>query len=158
MSLFFRRGITKIYYAPTIAIKATPTVAEMAAGTDLTPKVAAVQGFTYENQPIDTPNMAESFTTTIPGPDTSAASVLTFNEDKTTNALRTTLTKGTTGYIVIFPGGIAGSAPAAADKCDVWPIITTGKPRDITLDANPATYRVGFTPTATPVEDGAVIA
>lgn len=157
MSNFFRRGTSKIYWVPTIASAGhVPTAAEVTAGTDLSPKVNAIDGFTFENAPIETENLSESFTPTIPGPDTVAKSKLTFNEDKSTNTIRTTLAKGTAGYIVIFFAGIAGSSPAAADKCDVWPVIVTGHPRLYDMGAVQAKYDVGFTPTATPAEDVAV--
>lgn len=159
MANFFRRGITKVYWVPTIAAATKiPTAAEVGAGTDLSPKVNNMEGFTYENQPIEAENLAESFTPTIPGPDTVERSTLTFLEDKTSNPFRTTLAKGTAGFIVIFFGGLAGASPAAADKADVWPCIVTGRPRVYEMGAAPARYRVGFTPTATPAEDIAVSA
>jgi hypothetical protein len=159
MANFFRRGVSKIYWVTTIAATTKiPTAAEVLAGVDLTPKVHAIDGLVYENQPIDAENMAEAFTPTIPGPDTVARTTVTFLEDKTSNPIRTTLTKGTSGYLVFFFAGIAGAAPAAADKADVWPSIVTGRPRDPSIQNNPALYRIGFTPSATPAEDIAVAA
>jgi hypothetical protein len=152
---FFRKGTSRAYWVSTVAVKTAPTAAEIAAGTELSDRINNIDGLSYENTPLPTENMAEAFTATIPGPDEVAKTTFTFLEKKTTNPLRTTLAKGTSGFLVMFPGGTAGATPAAADKCDVWPVTVTGRPRDWDL-SKAATYKVGFTPTATPAEDVAV--
>jgi hypothetical protein len=153
---FFRKGTSKAFWVPTIASKAAPTAAEINAGTDMSARVNSITGLEYDNQPLPTENMAESFTATIPGADQVAKTEFFFLENKTTNTLRTTLAKGTSGFLVMFPGGTAGANPAAADKCDVWPMTVTGKPRQWDL-SKAATWKAGFTPTATPAEDVAVV-
>lgn len=159
---FFRRGITKVFFVPTIAAPVdSPSVAEVTAGADLSPDVAELSGFTFENQPISTPNLSETFVTTIPGEDQSEASSLTFYEKQgpgADNPLRALLAKGTTGYIVIFYAGIAGATPATGDPCEVWPTITTGAARIYDTGNEAAKWRCNFTPTATPATDAVVAA
>jgi hypothetical protein len=151
MARFFRRGTTKVYWVPTIASPAlVPAVAEVTAGTNITTEIAAMEGFTFSNSPIPTPDLATTFTTTIPGEDTADNPRITFYEDKTTNTTQTTLAKGTEGYLVIFYSGIAGATPAAADKAEVWKVISTGPSREYTVGNDPARWMANFTPTKQP--------
>jgi hypothetical protein len=157
---FFRRGTTKIWFAPTIASAALiPTAAEVNAGTHLTVKAApadesvkGITGFHFTNSPIDTPDMADVFTGNIPGEDKADASSLDFYEAKTSNAIKTALAKNTKGYIVIFFSGIAGATPAAGDKCDVWPVTSTGPSRNYSAGNEAASYSVPFAMTAAPAD------
>lgn len=146
-----RRGASKVRWVPTIASTSfIPTTAEVTAGTDMTAPVAGFEGFTFANSPIETPDLSSAFTSTIPGEDKAEDSALLFYEDKTTNALQTTLAKGTVGYVVIFPTGIAGANPASGDKAEVWPVIVTGWARQYDMGNTAAQWRAGFTPTAAP--------
>lgn len=159
---FFRRGITKVHFVPVIAAPlATPSLAEIGAGEDLSPDVAEMNGFTFENQPIATPTLDATFTTSIPGEDTSEASSLVFYERQgpaADNPLRALLEKGTTGFIVIFYAGYASGTLAAGDGCEVWPVITTASPRIYDMGNVAATWRTNFTPTATPETDAVAAA
>lgn len=151
MARFFRRGKTKFRFVPTIASTSLiPTAAEVTAGTDLTGNVAGVAGFSFSNSPIPVPDMSAVFTGSIPGEDAGADSSLTFYEDTTTNTLQTTLAKGVGGYIVVFFAGTAGANPAAGDKCEVWPIISTGPAREYLLSNDPARWTAQFALSAPP--------
>lgn len=151
MARFFRRGKTKVYFVPTIASAAlVPTTAEVTGGTALTPSVADLSGFAFTNSPIPTPDLVSTFTGNIPGEDTAADSTITFYEDTTTNTLQTTLAKGVSGYIVIFPVGTAGANPAAGDKAEVWPIQSTGPTREYSMGNDPARWSVKFAMMAAP--------
>lgn len=158
---FFRRGITKFWFVPTIASAALiPTAAEVNAGTHLTVKASPtdeslkdVHGFAFANTPIDTPDVADAFTGNIPGEDKVAASSLDFYEGKTSNPIKTALAKGTKGYIVIFSGGIAGATPAAADKADVWPVTCTGPRRNYSAGNEAASWTTEFAMTGAPGQD-----
>lgn len=155
---YFRRGITKIWFVPTVASASLiPTAAEVIAGTHLTVKaspadesVMGITGFKFTNSPIDTPDLADSFTGNIPGEDKVDASSLDFYEGKTSNAIKTALAKGTKGYIVIFFAGIAGATPAAGDKADVWPVTSTGPSRNYSAGNEAASYSAPFAMTGAP--------
>lgn len=148
---FFRRGTTKVWFCPTVASTSlVPTVAEITAGTKLV-NIADMSGFSFSNNPITTPDMDSVFDSQIPGVDAAEDSVLTFYEPKTgTDALFATLAKGVTGYIVIFYRGIAGANPAIADKCEVWPIVSSGPRRMYGMDASAARWSVTLSPAAPP--------
>lgn len=153
---FLRRGVSKVFFVPTIATTSAPTAAEVNAGTNLTATIADIAGFSYTNQAIAVPDWGDNFDSKISGIDQAADSTLHIYEKRTTNTGRTTLAKGTAGYLVILFAGTAGATPAAADKCDIWPIISAGTPRDYS-GTEGAKWHVALIPTARPTEDVALV-
>lgn len=155
MARFWQRGITEFHFVPTVASIGAPTVANIAAGDELTDDMADVSGFGYENQPIDVPDLGDTFTSQIDGPDQAQASSITFYDDSAgTPTLKTTLAKGATGYIVISPyGGVS-----ANDVVEVWPVKVTGNNRVFSADTEGARYMVTFAITGTPDQEAAVAA
>ena len=88
---FMQKGTTKWWFVPTIASATlVPTAAEVNAGTREDTELAEVNGFAFANSPIATPDMANTFTSNIPGEDTAETSSLTFYEHKapTTNPIQ----------------------------------------------------------------------
>lgn len=159
MARFFRRGITRFYFVPTAPSSLTaPTVAELTAGTNLTAAVADVAGFTFANQPIETPDFSAAYVSKIPGPDQADDSTLTLYEDRTTNPLRATLAKGQQGYIIMLPQGGTGTggAPAIGNKADVFHVEVASTPREISAGNDPARWRAEFTVLDAPTIDAAV--
>lgn len=150
MVRFMRKGKTKVYFVPTIAVLTAPTVAEITAGTALHGSLKEITGFTFQNNPIETPDMGSAFVTKIGGEDTVEDSSMTFYEDDTATTLITALAKGTVGNVVIFYKGTAGVNPAAADKAEVWPAVITSNARQYTVDNEAAAFMVAFANTAAP--------
>ncbi len=154
---FFRRGKTQVLWLPTIASGTlAPTSAEIAAGSDLTQLLHDVKGFSFANKGIPVPNMASSFTGSIPGEDTAADSTLGFYLQKTTNPLRATLAKGTAGFVVLCDYKIG--AIVAADKVDVWNSTVAAIPKQYSLGNDPALWDCEMTHGAVPGIDLAVLA
>ncbi|MEU9703107.1 hypothetical protein [Streptomyces sp. NPDC047981] len=153
MPRFNRRGKTKILFASTVASTAyIATRSELSGATKLTKAIAAVDGFTLENQPIDTPDLESTFTSKIEGEDQAADSTLTFYEDLTDEDLETALAKGTTGYIIILrKGDIPGS-----QSMDVYPVTVASKSSAISVDNEAAKWMAKFVITDTPALDVAV--
>lgn len=145
MARFFRRGVSKVYFLPAVANKAAPTAPEIAAGTDLTGSVADIGGFTYTNSPIDTPDMASTYTTTIPGEDTTDTPSLTFYDDNASTAIRTALAKGVTGYLLRVPYGTG-----TGKRGEVWPVTSTGVNDEWSAGNDPARFQAQFAVTAVP--------
>jgi len=159
MANFMRKGITKIWWVPSIASGSLiPTTAEVNAGTHLTAagKIASLKGFSFANNPIDIPDMSQAFVPKISGADQSDDSSIEFYEDKVSNPIYSALVKGTAGYIVIFPKGIAGATPNTGDICDVWPQEIGSRARQYSADNAAAMYLIAFTPTAAPGFDKTV--
>ncbi len=144
MARFMRKGKTKVFFVLTIANKAAPTAAEVNAGTVLTGQIAEMNGFTFSNNPIDTPDMSTAFVNKIPGEDSVDDSSIVFYEDDTANAILTAQAKGTVGHIVIFYAGTTGASPAAADKAEVWPVTVASNSRQYTADNEAAKYQVVY--------------
>lgn len=150
MARFFRRGVSKVRFLPAVA-GASPTRSEINAGTDLSPSIAGIGGFTLENAPITTPDLATNFDSQIDGPDTAPTSSLTFHDDDTSTTVRTALAKGTAGYILLMPYG-----DVATKRCEVWPVKSTGVNDQWGLDAVSAQFMVGFAITGKPNQTGTI--
>lgn len=158
MSKYFRRGTTKIYFAPDIADIDAPTEAEMAAATELSCLLSDLSGFSFKNNPINVPDFCSTFVKNIPGEDTVDASSMTFYEDNVSNPIRTLLAKGTEGYIVFFPYGVTGGAPSAGDECEVWVVSVASSTREWNAGNEAAKYMVEFTAIDVPDQDAEVVA
>lgn len=150
MARFFRRGVSRVRFCPAVA-GASPTRAEINAGTDLSPAIAGMSGFSLENSPISTPDLASNFDSQIDGPDAAGASSFTFYDDDTATAVRTSQAKGTAGYIVLMPYG-----DVATKRCEVWPVKSTGVNDQWGLDATAAQFQVGYAITGKPNQAGVI--
>lgn len=148
MARFTRKGIVNIYWVPTIASAALlPTSAEITAGTDYTEQISAIDGFSLENSPIETPDMASTFVSKIGGDDSAADSSLTMYEDSVLDDIETDLAKGSSGYVVIFSKGKTPSSKGM----DVFPATVVSNSKAYTADNEAAQITVQFTITARPV-------
>lgn len=146
---YFRRNVTKIYYLPVIALaNRTPTRPEIVAGTDLSPQIADINGWSVTSGTIDTPDLASLFTPQIGGGTSAESSSLTFYADKLGVDVRTVLPRGTVGYILICDGGDVPTKPA-----DVFPISVTSLGKLRTLGDEAARIQVTFAITSQPAED-----
>lgn len=158
---FMQKGTTRIWFVPTIASPTgIPTVAEIGAGSEITKDIAEISGFMFSNDPIDTPDLESTFTTSIPGEDKSDASSLTYYDRKllANNPAKTLMPKGTVGNIVIMPYGTAGSSPAIADETDTWPVQVASVSRSYSAGNEASKYTISFTPTERPTLDAAITA
>lgn len=146
-----------MYFLPSIASGTkAPTAAEITAGTELTGSINDMNGFSYQSETIDTPDLSTPFTKNIPGPDTVDDSNLVIYLDSVTNPLRTTLAKGTAGFIVICDFKPSG-AVTTGDKVDSWPVTVTGVPKQYSMGNDPALWTAMFAATDTPATDVTVL-
>lgn len=153
MARFQRKGVTKILFADTIADPGyMPTLAEITGATDYSNKISAVDGFSLENQMIETPDMASTFVSKISGDDSAADSSITFYEDDTTDTLETDLAKGTVGFIIICRKGKAPSTKGM----DVYPVTVASNSAAITTDNEAAKITVSFAITDRPLFNATV--
>ena len=151
MAKFFRRGVSKIHFVPTVANLAAPSRAEITAGDDISSAVAEISGFMLTNSPIPTPNLADEFTSQIGGEDTVADSSFMLYDDDTSETVRDALAKGTTGYVVLMPYG-----DTPTKRCEVWPVTVIGFNDEWTTGNDPARSNVGFAVTGVPEQDAVV--
>jgi hypothetical protein len=155
MGKFSRKGVSKYYFLDTLAAGSTtmlPTRTELTAGTLLNASIAAIDGFSIENQEISTPNMATKFNGKIPGDDEAADSTITFYEDETTSDIETALAAGAVGWIVILR---KGDIPANTSM-DVFPVRVASISAQHTVDNEAAKFMVKFSITDPPVTGAAV--
>lgn len=151
MPRFFRRGLSEVHFCPAVANLAAPSRAEVTAGVDLSTDIAEIGGFNFANSPIITPDLSTTFDTQIPGADTSDTSTLTFYDRDDDDTIRTTLVKGTDGFLVFFP---YGDVPAA--RAEVWPTTATGVNDQWTMANEAAKFQVSFAIIAEPEQDAVV--
>ncbi|MGW5689794.1 phage tail tube protein [Streptomyces asiaticus] len=150
---YMRRGTTIFKFVETIAASSMiPTRAELSSGVDLTPGIAEVDGWSQTNNTIETPDMADTFDSKIPGSDAADDSSITFYEDEVTNTTETDLAKGTTGYIVILR---KGDVPAN-QSMDVFPVRVASQSPQYTADNEAAKFMVNFVITSRPLQGAAV--
>src|SRR3954465_8763162 len=150
---YMRRGTSKFYFVPAIvADSMIPTRGELVAGTEFSEYIAAMDGWTVANQEIDTPNMADTYDSTIPGSDKADSSSFTFYEDEETAPLEQTFAKGTNAYVVILR---KGDIPAN-NSMDVFPIRVASQSPQYTADNEAAKFMATCSITSRPLQGAPV--
>jgi hypothetical protein len=152
---FFRRGKSRVSFGldceGTSADGWAPTRAQLDAAQDLSIDLADLSGFSLENSPIPTVNLAESFTPQIEGEDTTADSSLTFHDRDDAEVIRAALEKGTAGFIFLFPYG-----DVPTQRMEVWEVKVTGTNDVWSLGNESARFRSTFAPQSVPTQDAEV--
>ncbi len=143
------RGTARWYWVVTIANPASPTGAELNAGTDLSPEVMDSSGFGVEADQIATPDVSSRFTRKIPGNIEADDSSLTMYQSVTGSDARALMPQDTAGFVVVFPGG-----NVAGRKMHVWPVrVASVKYQYGTNGSDPDTMVIKFSSTAAPSEN-----
>lgn len=117
MSKLASEGKVKVRWLPAVASKAAPTVANIAAGTDLTPQLpTAGVGVTWNQNNASIAMLDEAFTAEQVG--TQNASIeLRFTRDDTTDDVWDLFERGLTGFLLISRFG----DPGVGDDVEVYP-------------------------------------
>ncbi|GAA1353535.1 phage tail tube protein [Streptomyces beijiangensis] len=155
---YSRRGVSRFYFLKAIAApNNVPTRAELGTtnGTDLSAFISDVEGFALENTAIDTPDMASSFTSNIPGENKADNSSFTFYEDKGSDTLEALLSQGVEGFVVILRKGDIQLTPASRSM-EVFPVRVGSRSATYTAANEPAKFKVSFNITSEPAQDLAV--
>ncbi|MFB6643164.1 hypothetical protein ACFCYF_38740 [Streptomyces chartreusis] len=152
---FIRRGVTRIFWLKQVrAENKTPTRVELSApnATELTEAISDVEGWSLSNEAIETPDMATTFTSSIPGEDKAESSSFTFYEDKVSNAIEQLLPKGAVGWVAILrKGDVPGDA-----SMDVFPVQVASRAPQYSTGNEAAKFQVTYTITAPPALDTTV--
>lgn len=150
---YMRRGTSIFKFVDAIADPAmVPDRTELDGGTDLTEAIAAVDGWSQTNNTIETPDMADTFDSKIPGSDAADDSSMTFYEDEETETIETALAKGTVGYVVILR---KGDVPAS-NSMDVFPVRVASQSPEYTADNEAAKFTINFVITSRPLQGAPV--
>lgn len=135
MSRVASTEVLRLQFVPIIASQAAPTVAEINAGTDLTPWLTP-DGLTtnLNGSTIDVQAANSRYKATAPGSFGGDPITAKFFRDDATDTAYTTLPRLATGYFVIRRmGPTSATAFAAAQKVEVWPItVITANPMSTT--------------------------
>jgi hypothetical protein len=149
---YINPGVTKIVFSDTVLDKNNPLRTEIDAGTDLTREVQNAEGWNVESNNVETPDLDEEFTGTIPGRTSAEDSSLTFYADETGADARALLPRGTPGFVMIFDGG-----DVTGRKMRVFPVRVSSVGMPINVEGeDAATVMVSFAITSVPAENVAV--
>lgn len=148
MAKFMRRGTARVFFLPTVA-GAVPTSAEVTAGTNLSARIADINGWMLESTKIDVPNLADRFVSSIPGEQTTADSSITlYADDANTDAVKTALATDEEGYIYLMHAG-----QGTGKKADLFPVRVSSVGNEYSLGNDAARFVVNFAITAPPSLD-----
>lgn len=150
MARYFRRGVSKVKWAPAVA-GTSPTRPEITAGVDLSASIAGINGFQFSNSPIATPDLSDNFDSQITGPDAAGDSSLDFYDDDTSSTIRTTLAKGTAGCLLMMPYG-----DVPTKRCEVWRVTSLGVNDAWSMDAAAAQFNIQFAVNTRPTQNGVI--
>lgn len=148
---FFNVGTTKIYWVVTISNYLAPTRGELNAGVDLTPEVAAIDGWSVESGEIEVPDFKNRFTAKIAGRIESEDSSITMYATPNGVDSRSIMPRDAAGYIVWFDGG-----DVAGYKMDVYPVTVRAVSRQRASEGEAARSQHQFSITRVPAENLAV--
>lgn len=146
---YINPGVTRIVFATSIANISGPTRAEINAGQDVSRWVAASEGWAVNSEQVDTPNMAETFTSKIGGKTSAEDSSLTCYADIAGVDARDLWPRGTTGFILWMDGG-----DVAGRDMDVYPVLVISQPKQRDPEGGSAArIMIQFSITAQPAEN-----
>jgi hypothetical protein len=138
-ALYVPISIRKIDWLPTVANIAAPTRAEINAGTDLSPAIPddGVKGWTTKAEFADAPNFLGGLTPKVSKNQLTADdSSLDFYMSSASTDVRTLLTRGLAGYILMmWEGDVAGRkmTPFQVSVASQAPQPDGGNPARITI-------------------------
>ncbi|MDX3353892.1 hypothetical protein PV703_11340 [Streptomyces sp. ME01-24h] len=144
---YYRRGITKVLWVPTISNKAAPSRSELDAGTALEGETGAMGGWQTTSATVPTPALGSRFTPVVGGEITAADSSLTFWASRDGDDVRTLLTREASGYIVWMDEG-----DVEGQTMDVFPVTVTSQTKVRELDTA-AQIMAQFAITSEPAEN-----
>lgn len=131
-------GNIRIYSVPSIANTSAPTVAELNAGTDITPNITpdGLVGFEADTAGVDNSRINSTFGTQQPGRASYSGTMLRFIRQTGTDTVRATLIRGYATNIVVRRGGVAyATAWTIGQNAEVYPS-ACGEMRPLAPEAN----------------------
>lgn len=144
----------RVWFVTTIANTSAPTVAEINAGTDLTPFLRR-DGLSTPNSgtTIDIADASSQFNKTAPGNRGGDASVLNMYRDSVTGSdtAWSTLVELTAGHIVVRRFGGSTVAPAIGNKVEVYKGTVINREMAQIGDNDPQRFTVMFSVEEAPV-------
>lgn len=120
-------GMIRVTWVPGlsgIASIAAPTVAEMNAGINMTAQITddGLIGWKAATAPVKNTSLESTADTQRAGRDAVTGLMLRIKGQTPTDTIKSTLTKGTFGHVVIRYSIATGTANAAGQKLEVFPV------------------------------------
>ena len=144
---YIPEGVTHYYFVTTIANYNSPTRAELNAGTDLTPEVAAAGDWAINGNAVPAPDLSTLFDPSIAGKVTMGTTTLDMYASTNSVDVRSLLPRGTVGYVVKFPEG-----DTTGRTMDVFPVKVLAQPKPTNM-GNPSVIQLQFVVTKIPAEN-----
>lgn len=143
------RGSSAACWLPACANIASPTRAEINAGTDLSGQVADASGWSVSSSQIETPDLATRYTSTIPGVISADDSSLTMYADLEGVDAGVLMARDTVGFIAWFDGG-----DVPGNKCRIFPVTVSSVSHQTSVDGSAAdTLMFSYAITSEPAEN-----
>jgi hypothetical protein len=145
-------GNTRVAYVPAVSNAASPTTTELNAGLQLQSLMTpdGLEGFEAQTSDIDNSALNSTFDTVTIGRDKYSNTMLRLKKQSGTDTAFSTLTRGTTGYIVIRRDISEATAWTSGQAVEVYPIVC-GQRRRLKPEANSLTrWEVDTKITSTP--------
>lgn len=161
MARFIPDGTLQVWFVPTIANMAEPTLSEITDGDDATGFLRALST-PLDGSVVDVSDASSKYNKTAPGTYGGQEVTAEFyrDSDQANDTIWNLLPRGTTTHIVIARRGGSGSGGElqADDYVDVWPVqVVTRNPADYTRN-EPTGFTVTFSVPDEPVEDVKIVA
>lgn len=156
-------GMTRVQWVPGaggIANINAPTVAELNAGIHVTEQFTddGLEGWEADQARVPNTSLASTTDTERMGRDKLANPLWRMKRQKPTDTIRSTVTKGVFGFVVIRRDVPYGDAFAASDQVQVVPV-EAGRRRDLKPEANTMSrYEIPFANHTPPAYDAVVAA
>lgn len=130
-------GMTVVHWLPACANINAPTTAEYAAGIDMTSQITSdgLVGWEADNAAVDNTGLNSTTDTNRAGRDALTGPMLRFKRQMPTDNVRSTLTKGTLGFVSVRRSIAATTAIAATQAASVFPV-EVGRRKDLPLEKN----------------------
>lgn len=145
-------GRTRVYWVPSIASQAAPTVAELNAGTALQDLMTpdGLEGFEASTAKVDNSSLGSTFDTGVPGRASYDGTLLRLKKQTGTDTVYNFFVRDVVGFVVIRRSLDKNTAWASTQKVEVYPA-QTGETRLLKPEGNSVEkYEVPTMVTATP--------
>lgn len=148
-SRFINVGTTVVSWVPTISNPASPTRGELNAGTNLVGENSASSGWSVKTDLVETPTMANRFTSKIPGRIVADDSSLTMYRDLGGVDAIALMPVNATGFVVWMDAG-----DVTGRKMDVYPVTVASHSKARSTDGKDAAQvEIMFAITNVPTEN-----
>lgn len=152
-------GMTRVSWVGAIANINQPTVSELNAGLLLQQVITpdGLLGFEASTAEVDNSALASTFDTKTIGRDSYSGTGLRMKKQTAPDTARNTMTRGTSGFIVIRRDLAEETAWAASQPVEVYPVIC-GRRKELAPEANSVRKYEVPTPITSPPATDAVVA